>query len=103
MCPLRGVGQGMYQHRNVGRNSLSHVFDSTNFSSLKTVTMTCEFCGSEDCGISGTDKNIPYIVVDLPSLEKADYFQVVGTVKRFGPHLRSRIIADYISIKRIPA
>lgn len=60
------------------------MFHSSNFSSLKIVTVACEFCGAEDCAIYGPDGKFPYIVVDLPSLEKADYFQVAGAVKRFG-------------------
>ncbi|KAJ5116926.1 hypothetical protein N7456_001274 [Penicillium angulare] len=56
---------------------------STKFSSLKTVTVQCQFCGSQTCEIYGDERKFPYITVNLPSLEKADKLEVAGAVKRF--------------------
>ncbi|KAJ5651016.1 uncharacterized protein N7484_004739 [Penicillium longicatenatum] len=64
-------------------NSLSirGSWTSTDLSSLQTVTVSSQFCGSQTCEIYGDDKVFPYIVVDLPSLEKTDYFEIAGAVK----------------------
>ncbi|KAJ6003001.1 hypothetical protein N7451_005548 [Penicillium sp. IBT 35674x] len=64
-------------------NSLSirGSWTSTDLSLLKTVTVSSEFCGSQNCQIYGDSRNFPYILVDLPSLEKTDYLEVQGAVK----------------------
>ncbi|KAJ5600493.1 hypothetical protein N7450_001560 [Penicillium hetheringtonii] len=49
--------------------------------SLKTVNLGTQFCASQDCSIYGPKRHFPYIDVDLPSLEKTDYFEVAGAVK----------------------
>ncbi|KAJ5988010.1 hypothetical protein N7481_003220 [Penicillium waksmanii] len=60
--------------------SIRGSWPSTDFSSLKTVTVACEFYGYQVYGGS-PDGTLTHIVVDLPSLEKADYFDLSGTVE----------------------
>ncbi|CAI7657811.1 unnamed protein product [Penicillium pancosmium] len=61
--------------------SIRGSWTSTKFGSLKTVTLGTQFCASQDCSIYGPERKFPYIEVDLPLLEKTDYFEVAGAVK----------------------
>lgn len=84
MCLWEEVGQGMEPNNSSAQKFKSAKrCDRTKFDSLKEVNLSVEFCASQDCSIYSADKEFPSIVVDLPLLEKADYFQVAGTVKRF--------------------
>ncbi|KAL2784692.1 hypothetical protein BJX66DRAFT_316320 [Aspergillus keveii] len=57
---------------------------SIKLESLKTVVKDIEFCGGRSCGAEyeeDDEREFPWLEINLPSLEKADYFDLQGDIK----------------------
>ncbi|KAL3450818.1 hypothetical protein BJX65DRAFT_270157 [Aspergillus insuetus] len=76
----------------VDLNSLAEVdnieirgsWTSIKLESLKTVVKDIEFCGGRSCGAKyeeDDEREFPWLEINLPSLEKADYFDLQGDIK----------------------